>query len=646
MGGRTSRLTSWQRYGAAILSVAVAILARWLLKPVLGTQSPYLLQFLAVLISARYFGFGPAVAGLVLASAPLFYNAAYHPRNVSIRDARFWISMGGAYGFCLLLVWVLNRQRGMRTEVESSSRLAGERLEQLGLEVEQREREQRFSAQLRAIVESSEDAIISKDLNGVIQSWNYGAEAVYQYSAEEMIGKPIALLVPADRQHEESDIIERIRHGGRVKHFETVRLRKDGRPIQVSLTISPIRNQRGEIVGASHISRDITEHKELEQQLRQTQKLESLGVLAGGLAHDFNNLLTGIMGSASLAQDEVPADSTAHGHIGDVLAASDRAALLVRQMLAYAGKGRFVVEQLNLGEQVAEILPLIRTSIPAGVEVRLRLADDLPPIEGDASQMQQLIMNLTLNAAEAVGARRGTVTITAEGRETDAERQVVLQVQDTGCGMDEETRARIFDPFFTTKFTGRGLGLAAVLGIIRGHRGCITVESTPGGGSTFTVVLPAATPREAGEPADPPETDVRGYGLVLVVDDEELVRKMARFTLERCGYVVETAESGEAAMAVFAARAAEFDLVLLDLTMPALDGEQTLKLIRSIRPDTRIILSSGFNEGEALRRFRDSGLAGFLQKPYTAMVLARKVKQALAPAPAAGVSEGARRTDS
>jgi len=602
---------------------------RWLLDPVLGTRAVYLLQIIAVLFSARYFGFGPALLSLLLGTARVYYTVAVHPTpTFSLNGLRFWLIMGIFYAVMVFLIWLLDRHRRMRTELGSTTQLAGERLEQLNVEVAHREREERLSAQLRAIVESSEDAIISKDLSGVIQSWNHGAEQIYGYTAEEAVGKNISILVPPDRVHEEADILERIRHGGRVKHFETMRVRQDGAQIHVSLTISPIRDAKGNIVGASHIARDISEQKVLEQQLRQTQKLDSLGVLAGGLAHDFNNLLTGVMGNASLAMDELGEHNPTRVRIAEVVAASERAALLVRQMLAYAGKGRFVVQPLNLSAQISEILPLIRTSVTHNVELDLRLAEDLPLIEGDLTQIQQLIMNLAINAAEAIGESHGTVTISTIAREADAERQVILQVRDTGCGMDDELRSRIFDPFFTTKFTGRGLGLSAVLGIIRGHRGVITVESTAGHGSTFTVVLPALTQGERCAPKDP-QLELRGYGHLLVVDDEELVRNMAPFTLQRCGYTVDTAADGRVAIELFAKRPEDFDAVLLDLTMPVLSGEDTLRGIRSIRPDVRVVLSSGYSEAEALRRFHDRGISGFLQKPYTATVLARRIKQAL-----------------
>jgi CheY-like chemotaxis protein len=260
--------------------------------------------------------------------------------------------------------------------------------------------------------------------------------------------------------------------------------------------------------------------------------------------------------------------------------------------------------------------------------LELQLADNLPPVEADRSQLQQLIMNLALNGAEAIDGRPGTVTVTTNSRSTDAERQVLLEVRDDGAGMSDEVKARIFDPFFTTKFTGRGLGLSAVMGIIRSHRGTISVTTAPGRGTTFTVVLPAAVGDRL-QASVPPETELRGYGNILVVDDEELVRNMARFTLERYGYTVELASDGSEAVALFASCPDDFAAVLLDLTMPVMRGEDALRAIREIRPKVPVVLSSGYTEADAMARFADSAPAGFLQKPYTATALARRIKQAV-----------------
>ncbi len=594
--------------------------------PLIGSRNPYFTAVLAVLIVARFYGFGPSVLTAIGGAFGTLW--LLKPPAQPLLASPDSIGLGVYFLFCSFVIWIIALLRRAYRAAAESARLVDQRLSELRQRNAEREGQQKVSALLTSIVESSADAIISRTSDGNIQSWNLGAQQVFGYTPEEAIGQSITLIVPPDRLHEESDLLERIRHGGRIKHFETVRAGKDARQIPVSLTMSPLPDESGAIVGASQIIRDITEQKELEQQLRQSQKLESLGVLAGGLAHDFNNLLTGIMGNASLAVTDLSHPELVRERMQEVLSASDRAALLVRQMLAYAGKGQFVVEPLDLSLQVNEIVTLLRTSISRFVELDLRFDADLPRIDADRAQIQQVIMNLAMNGAEAIGDRPGKLTITTSSREVNAEQQVVLEVTDTGCGMDEHTKARIFDPFFTTKFTGRGLGLAAVMGIIRAHRASISVRTAPGSGSTFAVVFPASTTVAAGAPAEQ-RVELRGYGNILVVDDEELVRSMAKFTLERCGYSVELATDGRCAVDTFAIRPKEFAAILLDLTMPVMNGEEALRHIRQIRPDVPVVLSSGFSEAEALERFQKAGLAGFLQKPYTATALARRIKQAV-----------------
>jgi signal transduction histidine kinase/CheY-like chemotaxis protein len=395
--------------------------------------------------------------------------------------------------------------------------------------------------------------------------------------------------------------------------------------------------------GIALFIRDVTERKRFNEQLRQTQKLESLGVLAGGVAHDYNNLLVGILGNSSLAAEALARAHPARALLEDVVTTAERAAGLTRQLLAYAGKGRFVIEPLDLSSLVEEITLLVQTSIPRNVQLRLDLAKELPPIEADAGQMQQLFMNLVINGAEAIGDRPGTVTVATGQIDVDEPylRTMLLQteitpgpyvfaeVQDTGCGMDERTIAKIFDPFFTTKFTGRGLGLAAALGIVRGHKGTMKVYSTPGRGTTFKLLFPAALGKTVTREKLAADQDLQGQARVLVVDDEETVRRTAKNTLERYGYSVVLAENGQQALELVRQSPLTFDLVLLDLTMPVLSGEDTLRELRKIRPALPVILSSGFNEVEAIRRFQGKSLAGFVQKPYTAATLAQRVKAVL-----------------
>jgi signal transduction histidine kinase len=385
------------------------------------------------------------------------------------------------------------------------------------------------------------------------------------------------------------------------------------------------------------------ERRNLEEQLRHAQKLESLGLLAGGVAHDFNNLLTGILGNASLVIEMVPDQLGVRSMLQDIIRASERAADLTRQLLAYAGKGKFVIEPVNASALVRDISELLRSSVPRTVELALDLHPNLPCIEGDASQIQQLVMNLILNAVEATGERPGRVRVTTTIREVRAGDRlqhfrpdppvpgvyVAVDVMDDGCGMSDTVKAQIFDPFFTTKFTGRGLGLSAALGIVRGHRGAIGVESAEGSGSHFSVLLPAvgiqAVPAgESGKEVD--STAQTCAGTVLIVDDEDVVRRAARATLEHYGYTVFEASDGRDGTDLFSRLHDRISLVLLDLTMPAMDGHAVWRFIRRIRPDMKIVISSGFDESEALKQFTDDPGLEFIQKPYTASSLVRKVR--------------------
>lgn len=508
---------------------------------------------------------------------------------------------------------------------------------------ERRQLEQRLE-QLAAIVESAEDAIISKTLDGMILTWNSGAERVYGYNAAEAVGKPMTMLLPEGRPNEENEILQRIRRGERVEHFETVRKTKNGALIDVSLTISPIRDKSGLIIGASHVARNVTGRKQLEEQLRHTQKLESLGVLAGGVAHDFNNLLTGILGNASLALESVSTHHPVRGMLRDVVNASERASHLTRQLLAYAGKGRFIIEPLDLSDLVREISSLIQTSIPKNVQLRLELRDDLPLIEADASQIQQVVMNLVINGAEAMGPNENGTVLVATGAQIVDEHYLLstfggstelapgtyirLDVHDTGCGMDEATLNRIFDPFFSTKFIGRGLGLAAVQGIVRGHKGTMKVYSRAGKGTTFTVLFPATEETVASRKAMIPQATATDQ-LILVIDDEEIIRRTAKSMLERYGYTVVLATNGKEGVELFQVLSEKVSAVLLDMTMPVMSGEEAFSRMRAIKPDVKVILSSGYNEVEAVRRFTGKGLAGFIQKPYSSIALGVKIMSVL-----------------
>ena len=423
-----------------------------------------------------------------------------------------------------------------------------------------------------------------------------------------------------------------------------------------SITFAPV--AEGQYVNVYAI--DITERKRaeeerlsLERQVQHAQKLESLGVLAGGIAHDFNNLLMAILGNANLALYELSTHAPARENILEIEKASKRAAELAKQMLAYSGKGKFVIEPIYLGEFVKEMAHLLGISVSKKAVLKYNFADNLPTFDGDATQIRQIIMNLITNASEAIGDKSGVIALSTGAMDCDRAYldcadealragldeplpeglYVYFEVADTGCGMDAETIKKVFDPFFTTKFTGRGLGMAAVLGIVRGHHGAIQIYSEPGKGTTFKILFPASgLPEDDGkiQRLDIDEAELwHGHGTILIADDEETVCAVGKRMLNRMGFSVLTADDGNKAVEVFREHADEIGCVILDLTMPHMGGEDAFHEMRSVRPDVKVILSSGYNEQDATQRFAGSGLAGFIQKPYSMATLKEKLGEVL-----------------
>lgn len=400
-------------------------------------------------------------------------------------------------------------------------------------------------------------------------------------------------------------------------------------------SFAPVRLEEGTVRGFAMSIRDITDRKHTEETLRQAQKLESLAVLAGGIAHDFNNLLVGILGNAGLALAELSPTSPARETIEAIETAGQRAAELARQMLAYSGKGKFVIQSVNMNELVEEMAHLLRVSTAPGASLAFHLHPALPPVEGDATQLRQVIMNLVVNASDAIGEREGTIAISTSVVHASTELlrdtflapdlppgdYVSIEVQDTGGGMSPETLGRIFDPFFTTKFTGRGLGLAAVLGIMRGHRGAIRVVSTEGVGTTFTLLLPATAATPVPDESAPATPTWRGSGTVLVVDDEPTVRSVTARALRAFGFTVIEASDGIEGVEQYTAHAAEIVAVLLDMTMPRMNGVEAHQRIRALRSDVPLIMMSGFSEQDAMERLAGDAYSGFVQKPFELAVL-------------------------
>jgi signal transduction histidine kinase len=386
---------------------------------------------------------------------------------------------------------------------------------------------------------------------------------------------------------------------------------------------------------------DITERKHAESALLQGQKLESLGILAGGIAHDFNNLLMAVQGYLDLCRLELPEGSRPAESLQKAGRVLVRAADLTRQMLAYSGKAQFLSRPLDIGHLVREMAHLLSVSISKKIELCLEIADELPAVVGDPAQLQQVVMNLVINASDAIQDQDGTIRVAAQVQQLDAEelaagfpgpsmapgRFVALTVQDNGQGMAAHTLSRIFDPFFTTKFHGRGLGLAALLGIVKAHKGGVQVQSQPGQGTTFNVLLPASS-----EPARVAATETggehyRGSGLVLLVEDEPDIRASTTAFLRRIGFEVVQAADGRAGVQQVREHLAQVRMVLLDYTMPHMDGAECFRQIQLLAPDLPVLMTSGFGEGVSTHAL--DGLAGFIQKPYTLSRLRAKIQEVL-----------------
>ncbi len=399
----------------------------------------------------------------------------------------------------------------------------------------------------------------------------------------------------------------------------------------------------------AELERYIAEQEKLnmEKQLRHIEKLKSLGILAGGIAHDFNNLLVGILGNAELALQEIPDGSPAQEILEQIELAGKRAAELTRQLLAYSGKAKISSRALHLSELIEEMKPLLGISVSKKIQLMLDLKSDLPLIKGDPTQIQQIVMNLITNASEAIGDGNGIISLSTGVKRignadqerlylkdfTRAGEYVYIRVTDTGKGMDSETMQKIFDPFFTTKFTGRGLGLATVLGIVRGHKGNIMVESISGQGTTFHVLFPAEKSLKAGEDVSDQTSraprSFHGKGKVLVVDDEEMVRTMVRKILEQAGFDILLAADGQEAIEQLKKHASEIDLVVLDMTMPGLDGVSTFRRLREVSSNIPVILTSGYTENGVADALYQEGLAGFIQKPFMSDTLLNLVQKAM-----------------
>ncbi len=515
--------------------------------------------------------------------------------------------------------WAPHRDRG---DVSAYGR-------DITLRIQQESALARFGAALNA---TDHGILICDEQGGILE---VNETAVQTFDA--LPSRSLADCIPELNMDElRESIAARGRWSTRIEHA----LNNESRHFEVSAH----RFQHRSVCGFVLLVRDATEQWQREEQLHRAQRLESLGVLAGGIAHDFNNLLTAILGNAALAEKKLDADSPARRHLAGIVKASQCAASLCNKMLAYSGKGRFALTRINLSNLARDMVDMFKASINKSVTLQLKLDDEIPPVMAGMAQMQQIMMNLIVNASEAIGDANGVITIATSATRLEPKDMeqldlfdhlrpglyVTLEVSDTGCGMNRKTLEHLFEPFFTTKFTGRGLGMSAVLGIVRGHKGAISVRSEEGRGTSIRILLPACEGKRTKTTTSTVGPDgMKGAGVILVADDEEFVRESAAMMLEDCGFEVLTTVDGEQALEIYRKNRARIDLVLLDMMMPRMNGEQAFRELKRLNPNVRVLLSSGYSEQETMHRFSGEGPAGFIQKPYIPEKLCEKCRNAI-----------------
>lgn len=501
-------------------------------------------------------------------------------------------------------------------------------------------REQSSEARFRTIVSTCLEGVWQIDSDARTSFVNEQMATMLGYTVEECLGRTLRDFMDAAAWADAERALDRRKQGIRERHEFRFR-HKLGRDVWAVVSAAPIVGDAGEYLGALALVTDVTQARVLEQKVQHTQKLESLGVLAGGIAHDFNNVLAGILGNVGLAQNELPPESRASFFLKEAELAAQRAADLTRQMLAYSGRGAFVVDVIDLNGTIREVQSLLSTVVSKKAALDIELEAGLPPVRGDATQIRQVLMNLVMNASDALEGGSGSIRVsTSLCRATAADLAnsylddslepgpyLCMEVSDTGCGMSRDVLGRIFEPFYSTKAAGHGLGLAAVLGILRAHSAAVIVDSEPHRGTTFKILLPAAlgaSPRVRSEPPRP-KPGARPSARVLVADDEEAVLTVTCKTLERLGYECVRCSNGAEALALLSEDEPDVDIALLDLTMPELGGGEVLEELRRRGATTPVILMSGF--GATSPELASAGPTEFIEKPFGPGELSRRIQR-------------------
>jgi PAS domain S-box-containing protein len=515
-------------------------------------------------------------------------------------------------------------------------------------DITDRHEAERTRAILAAIVQSSNDAIISKRLDGTITSWNPAAERLFGHTAEEALGKPIVLVVPLDRRDEERSIIDRVSAGERIRQYETVRLRRDGSMVEVAISVSPILDADRNVVGASKTARDLTAQRRsdealrlTEEQLRQAQKMEAVGRLAGGVAHDFNNVLSVILSYGEMLLSDMKQGEPMRADIEEIHKAGKRATDLTRQLLMFSRQQVLAPKVLDLNDLLASMDKMLQRILGADVDLVSLPTQPLGRVRADRSNLEQVIMNLVVNARDAMP-RGGKLTMETDNVVLDdAYAQahlgvkpgphVMLAVSDTGTGIDKVTLARIFEPFFTTKESGKGtgLGLSTVFGVVQQSGGSVWVYSEVGKGTTFKVYLPRvdAAVEIAGETVPP--TTLRGSETILLVEDDDQVRIVARGILQRAGYHVIDARNAGEALLHSEKHPGTIHLLLSDVVMPQVSGPELAKRLASARPDMKVLCMSGYTDDSIVRHGVLEAHIAYIQKPITPETLTTRVREVL-----------------